>query len=263
MADTSNTYSLNGLNRHKKLSGLHARRPENIEQYFTRTSLNIPPMYVRCLSATINDAGNDQYSYGCYPVFPSAQHPSGIRASGTINLGFTSDSFNITNPGSGYEVGTMLDVTNLDGDFNGALEVKTTGANGSITSVDFIENNIVKTFPLYTTVSNPSNNTATFAIDSGNFKISSIYMNNFGHGYQTFNETTKQTITHSVSISGAGNGSGHDITCSFTPLIDIEIDDSLIPANSNKMYNTETNSPLFSIGYINIIMNDTLTQPSE
>lgn len=264
MADTSNTFSLNGLNRQKKLSGIYARRPENIDQYFTRTSLNIPPMYVRCLSAKINNAGNDQYSYGCYPVFPDPQHPSGIRASGTINLAFTSNSFTLSNPGSNYEIGDSFFVTNEAGELNGRIAVASTGSNGSVSSVDFVDlsSASAKITPLSTNISHAFNNTASFSIDSGNFKISNIVMNHFGHGYQTFDNTTKQTTTHSVSISGAGNGSGHDITCSFTPLILNESNPNQLPTYlSDKQFSNAQIKTLFNTYSVTVVMNDTLTQP--
>lgn len=257
MADTSNTFSLNGLNRQKKLSGLYARRPENIDKYFTRTSLNIPPMYVRCLSAKINDAGNDQYSHGCYPVFPEPQHPSGIRASGSLVLEPTTNSFSISSSGSNYLIGDTFSVYNSNNERQGTILVESTGVSGSISSFGYYHA-ISASIPTetQTVVSDDQNSSASFVSNSTNFKIASLNMTNFGHGYQTFDSTTKQTITHAVSISGAGNGSGHDITCSFTPLVITDPHPRLA-----LLHQTLFGDSLFNIAGVHIILNDTLTQP--
>lgn len=260
MADTSNTFSLNGLNRQKKLSGIYARRPENIDQYFTRTSLNIPPMYVRCLSAKINNAGNDQYSYGCYPVFPDPQHPSGIRASGSLLLEPTSNSFSLSNNGTNYNLGDSFTVYNEKNEAQGNIVVDSTGVNGSISTFYYSHlNPPTKVTATHTVVSDDSNTSAVFVSNPNNFKISQLHMTNFGHGYQTFDNTTKQTITHSVSISGAGNGSGHDITCDFTPLVITEANLQQFPAYISDYKSLDDNA--FNTDGVYIVLNDTLTQP--
>lgn len=259
MSDTSNAFSLNGLNRQKNLSGLHARRPENIDQYFTRTSLNIPPMYVRILSVQITDTGNDQYSFGTYPVFPNPEHPSGVRASGRIDLELTDNSFDITNGGSGYSLNDSFEVVNNNNESLGFISVESTGANGSITSVSYsyFDNSVFPTSGNSIVFSD--NTSATIDVNSDNYRLKKIVMTNFGHGYQTFDYSTKQPMIHSVALSGAGNGSGHYITTSYAPIVLFDFHSRKTVNYPNK-YGKLPDSQLDLEG-IHIVLNDTMASP--
>lgn len=258
MADTSNKFSLNGLNRQKRLSGLYARSPDHIEEYFDRVSLNLPPMYVRVLGVNILNYGNDQYSYGTKAVFPQPEHPNGIRAKGYVQLEVTKNSFTITNPGSGFNIGDIFNVLSLDNNIVAWFSITSTNSNGGI--LDFsiipIENDYLMT-PTYT-VNFENNNTPSITFNPNRFRLSRIILSNFGHGYQTFETNARQQPkVHNVVLTNTGNGSGHEIITTHQPLVITEYEDYRKQLNYKNQYGL-VKSDKKQLSQMHIILNDTL-----
>ena len=262
MADSSNKFSLNGLNRQKKVSGLYARSPEHIDDYFDRVSLNLPPMYVRILGTNILNYGNDQYAYNTKAVFPQPEHPNGIRAKGYVQLELTKNSFTITNPGSGFNVGEIFDILSSDNNFVAWFTVTSINNTGGITdfSIIHIENDYLMT-PTYS-INFENNTTPAVSFNTNRFRLNRIILSNFGHGYQTFDTNNKQQPkVHSVTLANTGNGSGHNIVTTHQPLVITEYEDYRKQLNYKNQYGL-VKAEKRQLSQMHVILNDTLQQPN-
>lgn len=205
MADNSNKFSLNGLNRQKYLSGLYARRPENIDQYFDTISLPIPPTFVSILSADVIESGSN-YSSDTTISFPSPEHPEGTRATAIVCLGLT-DSLSIQNGGSDYKIGDTLYIFNTTTNTTvGFALVSNVDTGGAITDLSIIQTDIIYSNDICI-VFGTKNSSAVITIPDNKYYIRSIFMTNFGSGYQTYSRTSGETISHNPTLqSSSGSG---------------------------------------------------------
>ena len=262
MSDTSNKFSLNGLNRQKKISGLHFRRPENVSTYFNRVSLNTPPMYVRVLGVDILSYGNDQYSVNTKVVFPQPEHPNGYRAQGYVILELTKNSFSVSNGGSGFSLYDTFDILNSSSELVGSFVVTQVSGSGGILDFSIIPypNDFLTSSQ---TIDFGSNNTATVVFNPDYCKLGQIYLTNFGHGYQTFHEVSGQQIIHSVTLTNTGNGANHNIVTTHQPLVVSEYDNDRKLLEYKNQYGKIVNYYKRPLCSMHIILNDTLQEPPQ
>jgi len=220
MADNSNTFSMSGLPRNKKLSGLHSHRPENIDLYFERKSIKAPPQFVSILNLSVASIGYN-YSKNTTLTFPQPEHPSGIRASGYPLFSICKNSFSISSSGSNYAIGDTFPILS-SGDLVGSFTVTNTGISGRISdynafSIPLDLKNI--SLPIIDFSSNP---TASIS-NNDKYNIVSAVLGFPGLGYQTYNRITGSGINHGPVISNTGSSnplpSGLDIIVSMDPYI--------------------------------------------
>jgi len=185
MSDTSNRFSLEGFNRQKQFSGLHARQPENIGKYYDYNEIYVNPQYVSILSATVEHVGFN-YPKESSIVFPVPEHPEGLRASGIPIFQLYADSVTMTNSGSGYDIYDSFEIYNSSNNPVGSISVITTGSNGSIGSFDVFGGlKWASDLEGLYYFSNSDNASAQFSINN-NFAIVGITITFQGIGYQTF-----------------------------------------------------------------------------
>jgi hypothetical protein len=231
MADKSDRFSLNGFNIQKEFSGLHARRPENLNTYFDTKVLAVPPTFVSILTVNIINSGSN-YSNNMGIRFPTPQHPNGTRATGDVYLNLTKNCFSIASAGSGYVVGDVFGVfdPNLNNTIVGIINIISVNGSGGITNFDFISYHPIKSGGNVCVVdlSNGSgtNGSITVRAESG-YTINSIDMTNYGSGYQTYHRTTGATISHDIylytmdnnSYDDNSSGNGAQFTPSFNAIV--------------------------------------------
>jgi hypothetical protein len=195
MTDTSNSFSIEGFNRNKQFSGLHAREPENFDEYYKYENIYVNPQYVGILSTQVESTGLN-YTKESSLVFPQPEHPLGHRASGIPIFQMYSDTFTKNSSGSGYVINEALYVYNDNNKEIGDIYVTATGSNGSISSFE------VGSIPLYSTdlngiyVSHPLGNNSAQFVSHNIFSIVGVTMTNAGIGYQTFSANTLTEINH-------------------------------------------------------------------
>lgn len=220
MADNSNTFSMSGLPRNKKLSGLHSHRPENIDLYFERKSIKAPPQFVSILSLSVTSMGYN-YSKNTTLNFPQPEHPSGIRASGYPLFSISKNSFSISTSGSNYAIGDTFPILS-SGDLVGSFTVTNTGILGRISdynvfSIPLDLKNI--SLPIIDFSSNP---TASMS-NNDKYNIVSAVLVFPGLGYQTYHRVTGSGINHDPVVSDAGSSnplpSGLVVKSSMDPYI--------------------------------------------
>lgn len=184
MSDTSNAFSLEGFNRQKQLSGLHARRPENRDNYYDLINIYTEPQYVSILRTEVTQVGYN-YPLNSSVVFPLPEHPDGTRASGIPVFELYENSIYISNPGNSYELYNSFSIysNNLP---IGFASVSETGVNGSVTKLlVFSQPGHSNMFENLSIISDTNNNSANL-IFNNNFAIVGITMTSVGIGYQTF-----------------------------------------------------------------------------
>lgn len=194
MSDTSNKFSLQGFNRQKNFSGLHARRPENKNTYYELSTIYASPQYVSILGVKTIASGK-RYPKETSVVFPNPEHPQGVRASGVPIFDLDTDWLNINNAGSNYKIGDQLEV-HLGNNLIGMSLVSATGVNGSISKLTHFTD-------LETLNSNSSlpylvdnfNGSASFSYNN-KFDVIGVKMTSFGAGYQTYDANYGIEIEH-------------------------------------------------------------------
>jgi len=240
MADNSNTFSMSGLPRNKKLSGLHSHRPENIDLYFERKSIKAPPQFVSILNLSVTSMGYN-YSKNTTLTFPTPEHPSGIRASGYPLFSICKNSFSISNSGSNYSIGDAFPIFS-SGDLVGSFTVTNTGISGRISdynafSIPLDLKNI--SLPIIDFSSNP---TASIS-NNDKYNIPSAVLVFPGLGYQTYSRITGSGIIHDPVISNSGSSSplpsGLVIKSSIDPYVYSEaITDSRVRETKTDKFNS-------------------------
>jgi hypothetical protein len=198
MADSSNKFSLQGFNRQKNFSGLHARRPENQQTYYNLSTIYAAPQYVSILGVNTISNGTE-YPKESSVVFPNPEHPQGIRASGVPVFQCGTSWVNINQGGTGYHVGDELEI-HLDNKQVGIAVVSQTGINGSITNFTNITNlkdlNSNSGIPY---IIDNINGSANFSYNNL-FDITGIEMTNVGQGYQTYDSQYGLEIEHDPTV---------------------------------------------------------------
>lgn len=218
MADTSNNFSISGLNRNKKMSGLHAHRSENTSIYFDYSQIKVIPQFVSIMQAEVTSVGTN-YSKNTTLTFPQPQHPSGVAASGYPLFSLDNSSFSVTNAGSNYSIGDSFPIT-----FNnfsvGAFSVVSTGTSGSISDYSVFSLPLDLKSGMVPSLDLSRNPTASVS-SNDRYTIDSVILTFPGYGYQTLNRTEGTPINHSPTISNAGSASpsGLAIKSSLDPYV--------------------------------------------
>jgi hypothetical protein len=204
MADSSNLFSISGLNRSKNISGLFAHRPENTSIYFDYKRVTCSPQFVSILQTEVESIGYN-YSRNTTITFPQPEHPSGIPASGKPVFSISKNSFRVDVAGSGYDIYNVFPIS-FQNNTIGSLMVTETGVNGSISDYE-----VVPDYQSYMSSSSPlptvnliGNNSAVIS-SQDKFEINTVDMTYVGMGYQTLNRNTGTKINHDPIISGSGN----------------------------------------------------------
>jgi hypothetical protein len=272
MADTSNKFSLNALNRQKKLSGLYARRPEHIEEYFSIKAIPVPPTFVSVLSVNILNPGTN-YANNMAVRFPAPQHPNGRRATGDLYLNITKGSFYISNAGSNHTVGSTFNIySNLDNDLVGSITITSIGSNGSISDFAVTQFDPIKSGTLCV-VDLENTNGSIIAIPEAGYEINSVRMTDYGSGYQTYSRTTGTAISHNIILYTNDNqyyyntsefGSGAQLQCDFNAIIKVY---SKLDPRSREFYTDKNDNLIFSKDYLMnynyLVKNYSLSDPTR
>lgn len=272
MADTSNKFSLNGLNRQKKLSGLYARRPEHIEEYFSIKAIPVPPTFVSILSVNILNPGTN-YANNMAVRFPAPQHPNGRRATGDLYLNITKDSFYISNAGSNHTVGSTFNIySNLDNDLVGSITIASIGSNGSISDFTVTQFDPIKSGTLCV-VDLENTNGSIIAIPEAGYEINSVRMTDYGSGYQTYDRNIGTAINHNITLytndnpyfyNNSESGSGAQLQCDFNAIIKVY---SILDPRSREFYTDKNDNLIFSKDYLMnynyLVKNYSLSDPTR
>ena len=278
MSDTSNKFSLNGLNRQKKLSGLHARRPENIDKYFDSVVVPLAPTFVSILGVKILSSGSD-YSNDIKVSFPQPEHPNGIMAEADVYISIEKTAFNIINGGSNYAIGDSFNILSNDvyNQLIAGFVVTNVGQSGNILDFEIINFSPIKSSNSFFIDFNNTNANIEILTYRG-YAIDSIVMKNYGSGYQTYSRNSGQTITHNPTLYNYtyqyGNntyyyldnlyGNGASIESIKYPIIQTY---STIDNRSRQLYTDKYESFIISsdyiINYYYLINNYSLNDPTR
>ena len=276
MADTSNNFSLNGLNRQKILSGLHARRPENLAQYFDSKVVPLPPTFVSILSIDVVSAGSN-YSNNLQIIFPQPEHPQGTRAAGEVYLDFSKYNFQIIDTGSNYSVDDYFNITSPNETSPvGGFIVTEVDDNGSIVDFDIINLIPIKSGSSFFVDLNGTNASISIRMDQG-YSVNYINMTNYGSGYQTYNRVSGGTIEHNPTVYNTtysydnqtqyyleSSGYGLRVKSNKSPYIKL----LTAPTNRSRQFYTDkyqnvSFSPDYANSYYMLINNYSLSDPTR
>jgi hypothetical protein len=218
MADNSNVFSISGLNRNTKISGLHAHRSENTSIYFDYSQIRVAPQFVSIMQAEVTSVGIN-YSKNTTLTFPRPQHPSGIAASGYPLFSLSKNSFSVTNAGSNYSIGDSFPII-FNNFLVGAFSVVSTGTSGSISDYSVFSLPLDLKSGMMPSLDMSRNSTASVS-SNDRYTISSVLLTFPGYGYQTLNRTDGTAINYSPAISNAGSSgpSGLTIKSSLDPYV--------------------------------------------
>ena len=198
MADTSNRFSVEGFDRQRQFSALHASMPENFDTYFDINQVNNIPSYASIMDVIVTSPGFF-YPKESTLIFPDPEHPQGSRAKALPIFSVQKETFSIDTPGTGYYIGYPFSIYHNDIDY-GMSYVSATGANGSIQELDILYCADIYSLGKYsTTLPNLVNQSDNFSasISTNNiFRVASVALFDRGSGYLTYNTDFSTPVEH-------------------------------------------------------------------
>lgn len=177
----------------------------------------MPTLYTGIHKCYVIEGGTN-YASGTTIEFPEPDDIEGVRASGEIVLGFTKDSFNLTDSGTDYSVNDLIFLKNSNMDILGILTVTEVNNSGSI--VDYTYDFNIPATGITTglnTSSIPGNNTsATFEFIEDKYSIYEINITDPGSGYQYYDSVTMELLEGSIEPTINNNISGSGLIISLS-----------------------------------------------
>jgi hypothetical protein len=236
-----------------KISPLQGSNDKFTIDYSSDISQIVPIPLLAGITAVYIENPGSGYITGILAQFQIPNDPSGLAASGYVELCPTKESFSIINPGSGYSIDQTFCILNTENIPCNFFQITSVSASGGIEDYEILPSLFKGTYDDAPTIRFTNNLSAEIESYSDKFGIARIIITNPGSGYFTHDSfgnhrSYPPRLYHSIGGISGVMGSGAIFKTTYIP--QYILDDLKISTRKIQKYSHLDRTP---IEYVNIV----------